>query len=81
MASRLLGKGDTSSITLEYLNSEIVENHFCQQRGTCNGLNTNPPLAQYVTSNTAICLGQTSVSSKVGTNALPLNAITQTESQ
>ena len=83
MASRLLGKGEISSITFEYLKSDIVENHFCQERGTSNGLNTNPTLAQYVTSNTAICLGQTSVSSKGNSsiNALPLNAITQTESK
>ena len=79
MASRLLGKGEISSITVEYLNSDIVENHFCQQWGTCNGLNTNPTLAQYGTSNTATCQEQTSVSSKgnSSTNVLPLNATTQ----
>ena len=78
MASRLLDKGEIPSITPAYLNSDIVENHFCQQRGTCNGLNTNPTLAQYGTSNTAICLGQTSVSSKgnSSTKALPFNATT-----
>ena len=83
MASRLLGKGEISSITLEYLNSDIVENHFCQQRGTGNGLNTNPTFAQYVTSNTAICQKQTSVSSKgnSSTNVLPFNATMQTESK
>lgn len=62
MCSSLLGTGN--SITPAYLNSDIVENHFCQQRGTCNGLNTNPTLAQYGPSNTSICLGQVSVSSK-----------------
>ena len=39
MTSHLLGKGDICSITPAFINSDIVENHFCQQRGTCNGLN------------------------------------------
>ena len=62
MCSDLLGKGD--SITPAFMNSDVVENHFCQQRGTCNGMNTNPTLAQYGPSNTSICLSQSSISSK-----------------
>jgi hypothetical protein len=57
-----LGKGN--SITPAYLNSDLIENHFCQQRGIRNGLNTNPTLAQYGTGNNAIVLGQTTVSGK-----------------
>lgn len=62
MYNGLLGKGD--SITPAFINSDVVENHFCQQRGTCNGLNTNPTLAQYGPSNTSICLSQSSASAK-----------------
>ena len=67
----LLGRGD--SITPAYVNSDVVENHFCQQRGICNGLNTNPTLAQYGPSNTSICLSQTSVSSKRNASTKALN--------
>ncbi|KAK3109107.1 hypothetical protein FSP39_023224 [Pinctada imbricata] len=55
-----LGKGD--SITPAYVNSDIIENHFCQQRGIRNGLNTNPTIMQYGPSNNAIILGQTTIS-------------------
>lgn len=46
------------------MNSDIVENLFCQQRGIRNGLNTNPTLSQYSPANTAIILGQATVSNK-----------------
>lgn len=58
----LLGNGN--SINPGYFNSDIIENLFGQQRGIRNGLNTNPTLAQYGPSNTAIILGQCSVSNK-----------------
>ena len=53
-----------NSINPGYLNSDLVENLFCQQRGIRNGLNTNPTLLQYGPSNIAIILGQCSVSNK-----------------
>lgn len=53
-----------NSLNPGYLNSDIVENLFGQQRGVRNGLNTNPTLAQYGPSNTAIILGQCTVSNK-----------------
>lgn len=53
-----------NSINPGYINSDLVENLFGQQRGVRNGLNTNPTLAQYGPSNTAIILGQCSVSNK-----------------
>lgn len=53
-----------NSIKPGYINSDIVENLFGQQRGIRNGLNTNPTLAQYGPSNTAIILGQCTVSNK-----------------
>jgi hypothetical protein len=58
----MLGKGN--SINPGYFNSDIVENLFGQQRGIPNGLNANPTLKQYGPSNTAIILGQCSVSNK-----------------
>lgn len=53
-----------NSLNPGYLNSDIVENLFGQQRGVRNGLNSNPTLAQYGPSNTAIILGQCTVSNK-----------------
>jgi hypothetical protein len=53
-----------NSINPGFINSDLVENLFGQQRGIRNGLNTNPTLAQYGPANTAIILGQCSVSSK-----------------
>jgi len=53
-----------NSINPGYLNSDIVENLFGQQRGVRTGLNSNPTLAQYGPSNTAIILGQCTVSNK-----------------
>lgn len=69
-----LGKGN--SINPGYLNSDLIENFFCQQRGIRNGLNTNPTLSQYGPSTTAIILGQSSVSNKSnsGKSAVPYNA-------
>ena len=60
-----LGKGN--SINPGYLNSDIIENHFGQQRGIRHGLDTNPTLALYGPANTAIILGQLSVSNKCNT--------------
>ncbi|KAJ8318738.1 hypothetical protein KUTeg_003829 [Tegillarca granosa] len=62
LCDTMLGKGN--SINPGFLNSDIVENLFGQQRGIRNGLNANPTLAQYGPSNTAIILGQCSVSNK-----------------
>lgn len=53
-----------NTINPGYLNSDIVENLFGQQRGIRNGLNTNPTIAQYGPSNTAIILGKCTVSNK-----------------
>ncbi|KAK3086240.1 hypothetical protein FSP39_015651 [Pinctada imbricata] len=55
------------SLTPAYMNSDLVENHFCQQRGICNGLNTNPTVQQYGPRNNAIILGQTTLSGKCNT--------------
>ena len=52
------------AITPGLINSDIVENIFCQQRATYNGGNTNPTAQQYKTTLNSIILGQDSVSSK-----------------
>ena len=46
------------------LNSDIVENFFCQQRTICHGSNTNPSVYQYKYGITATILGQNAVSKK-----------------
>ena len=52
------------SINPGYLNSDGVENFFCQQRGVCHGNNTNPSLAQYGPAVNAIIIGQPPISRK-----------------
>ena len=53
-----------SSLVPAIINSDVVENFFCQQRGVCNGLNSNPTYAQYMSSCNSIILTQGSVSRK-----------------
>ena len=67
-----------NSVNPGYINSDLIENNFCQQRGIRNGNNTNPTLAQFGPAQTAICLGQISVSSKCnsGTSASYFKATT-----
>ena len=62
MVSTLVPKG--IAIRPGYLNSDVIENFFCQQRGTQHGANTNPTLAQYGPAVNAIVLGQSTVSRK-----------------
>ncbi|CAC5364212.1 unnamed protein product [Mytilus coruscus] len=57
-----LGKGN--SISPAFLNPDLIENHFCQKRGICNGQNTNLTIKQYGPSNNAIILGQCTMSTK-----------------
>ena len=52
------------SIYPSRINSDPVENHFCQKRRVYNGNMTNPIYATYQKSNNSIILGQTSVSKK-----------------
>ncbi|KAH3797501.1 hypothetical protein DPMN_151082 [Dreissena polymorpha] len=51
-------------ITPVMINSDIVENHLCQQRSTFNGANTNPTALQYRRNLNSIILSQTIVSQK-----------------
>ncbi|MEW8546778.1 MAG: hypothetical protein AB2693_24960, partial [Candidatus Thiodiazotropha sp.] len=61
------------SITKEYpgwsiipamINSDPIENIFCQQRGKFNGNNTNPTALQYKRNMNSVILGQNSISKK-----------------
>jgi len=57
------------------LNSDLVENMFCQQRTICNGANTNPTIQQYGHAVNSIVHGQAPISRKrnaVGTT-MPFN--------
>jgi hypothetical protein len=40
------------------INSDIVENHFCQHRGSYNGSTTNPTYLNYCSTVNSIVLGQ-----------------------
>ena len=70
--------GHGRSINPCFTNSDLIENHFYQQRGIRNGFSTNPTLAQIGPSQTAIYLSQTTVSSKCnsGTSASYYKATT-----
>lgn len=46
------------------INSDIVENHFCQQRSTFNGANSNPTALQYRSNLNSIIISQNLVSQK-----------------
>ena len=48
----------TGSIVPSRFNTDIVENHFCQQRGLHNGNSTNPSYYGYCSTTNSIILGQ-----------------------
>ena len=50
------------SIVPARINSDVIENIFCQQRGIINGNNTNPTFYQYVKNVNAVIIGQNAVS-------------------
>ena len=52
------------AITPDLINSDIIENLFCQQRGLCNGLNTNPTLLPYGPGINSVILSQCTISTK-----------------
>lgn len=53
-----------SSLVMARLNSDVIENVFCSQRGICNGANTNPSYAKYCKGINTICIGQAVISKK-----------------
>ncbi|KAJ8313792.1 hypothetical protein KUTeg_008353 [Tegillarca granosa] len=60
-------KKNSASVIPSRLNSDVVENIFCQQRTLHNGANTNPTYLSYCHSMNSIILGQTTVSRKSNT--------------
>lgn len=50
------------SIVPDRINSDVIENVFCQQRGIINGNNTNPTFYQYVKNINAVIIGQNAIS-------------------
>lgn len=57
-------KTSNASIIPSRVNSDIVENMFCQQRTLHNGPNTNPTYLGYCNTVNSVILGQTSISRK-----------------
>ena len=51
-----------NSIVPARINSDVIENIFCQQRGIINGNNTNPTFYQYVKNINTVIIGQNAVS-------------------
>ena len=51
-----------STISLHRLNSDVVENNFCSQRGMINGANTNPTYLRYCKAMNTIIMSQAVVS-------------------
>lgn len=60
-------------------NSDLIENHFCQQRGLHNGNITHPNLATYSNTVNSIVLGQTSKSRGRKANASMPKALPYTQ--
>jgi len=57
-------KDNSSSIVPNRINSDVIENVFCQQRGLYNGNNSNPTYLNYCNTMNAVILGQGSISRK-----------------
>ena len=55
---------DECPIKPGFINSDIVDNFFCQQRGIHHGLSTNPSVSQYGPAVNSIIHGQKTVSRK-----------------
>ena len=70
-----LPKSD-SSIIPSRVNSDVIENLFCQERALHNGANTNPTFLGYCRTINSIVLGQSTVARKSnagGSGAQPYN--------
>lgn len=69
LCSVLLGRIDLDIlITPALINSDIVENIFCQQRSTYNGANSNPNALQYQKTLNSVILGQSTISKKANSS-------------
>ncbi|KAK6169023.1 hypothetical protein SNE40_020153 [Patella caerulea] len=65
-------KRSNSSIIPNRVNSDVIENSFCQQRPLHNGANTNPTYLGYCHSVNSVILGQTSISRKSNTGGVDI---------
>ncbi|XP_053381363.1 uncharacterized protein LOC128549115 [Mercenaria mercenaria] len=74
---KVLACNDSAYVTPSIINSDIVENHFCQQRSTYNGANTNPSALQYRKNQNAIILGQNIISKKCNAGTATLKQAAQ----
>ncbi|CAC5396938.1 unnamed protein product [Mytilus coruscus] len=63
-------KKSNASIIPNRINSEVIENIFCQQRTLHNGANSNPTYLGYCHSINSVILGQASVSKKSNTGGV-----------
>lgn len=52
------------SVTPAMINSDQIENQFCQHRGKLNGANTNPTALQYRRNVNSVILGESAISKK-----------------
>ena len=57
-------RNNSSSIVPNRINSDVIENVFCQQRRLYKGNNTNPTYLNYCRTMNAIILGQATISRK-----------------
>lgn len=57
-------KSSSASIIPSRVNSDVIENMFCQQRTLHNGANSNPTYLGYCHSVNSVILGQASISRK-----------------
>ena len=64
---KLRFKKTNASVIPSRLNSDVVENVFCQQRTLHNGANTNPTYLNYCYAMNSVILGQATVSRKSNT--------------
>jgi hypothetical protein len=63
-SSALKRRNEHMIINPSLINSDAVENIFCQQRATYNGANTNPTALQYQKNLNSIIIGQSTISKK-----------------
>lgn len=66
----MIKKHPGTSIIPAMINSDAIENNFCQHRGKFNGLNTNPTALQYRRNINGVILGQSAVSKKSNAKAV-----------
>jgi hypothetical protein len=57
------------------INSDVIENIFCQQRGIINGNNTNPTFYQYVKNVNSVIIGQSAVSKTCNTGCADFHPV------